>query len=41
MRFRNGKILTLQQLGPGIVASLVSALDGTIDFTPVKVREYV
>jgi hypothetical protein len=41
MRFRNGKILTLQQLGPGIVASLVSALDGTIDFVPVKAREFV
>ncbi|HEY8194505.1 MAG TPA: hypothetical protein VIF13_05610 [Hyphomicrobium sp.] len=41
MKFRNGKILTLQQLGPGIVASLISALDGTIDFTPVKAREFV
>lgn len=40
VRFRNGKVLTLQQLGPGVIASLVNTIE-IIPSKPVDVREFV
>jgi hypothetical protein len=40
VRFRNGKVLTLQQLGPGVIASLVNTIE-VIPSNPVDVREFV
>ncbi|HVZ06062.1 hypothetical protein [Hyphomicrobium sp.] len=40
IRFRNGKVLTLQQLGPGVTASLVETVK-PVPFKPVDVREFV
>ena len=40
VRFRNGKVLTLQQLGPGIIASLANTIE-IFPSKPVDVREFV
>jgi hypothetical protein len=40
VKFRNGKVLTLQQLGPGVIASLVNTLEA-MPSNPVDVREFV
>jgi len=40
VRFRNGKVLTLQQLGPGVIASLVNTIE-VIPSKPIDVREFV
>jgi hypothetical protein len=40
VRFRNGKVLTLQQLGPGVIASLVNTIEA-MPAEVIDVREFV